>query len=170
MLCPFNGIQPEVDQTVFIAPGAVVAGRVTIGANSSIWYNAVIRGDTDTVTIGSGTNIQDGAVLHVQEGFPLSIGDRVTVGHRVILHGCKVEDDAFIGMGAIVLNGAHVGAGAVVAAGALVLQGQRIPAGMLAMGHPAKVIRPLTAEELATFQRAATKYIKLADLHGRKSI
>jgi len=160
---------PEVDQTVFLAPGAAVVGRVTIGANSSIWYNAVVRGDTDKVTIGSGTNIQDGAVLHVQEGFPLSIGDRVTVGHRVILHGCKVEDEAFIGMGAIVLNGAHVGAGAVVAAGALVLQGQKIPAGMLAMGHPAKVIRPLRAEELETFQRAATKYIKLADLHGRKS-
>ncbi|TEB15971.1 2,3,4,5-tetrahydropyridine-2,6-dicarboxylate N-acetyltransferase [Pelotomaculum sp. FP] len=163
----YDGIKPKIDETVFIAPGAIVVGRVEIGPNSSIWYNSVVRADVDTITIGSRTNIQDGSILHEHTGFPLVIGDRVTVGHRALLHGCTIEDDAYIGMGVIVLNGAHVGAGAVVGAGSLVLQGQRIPAGMLAMGLPAKVVRELKEGEYERFRGAVGRYQNLAEIHNR---
>lgn len=165
MILPFNGTWPVVDDTVFIAPGAVVVGRVEIGPHTSIWYNSVVRGDVDTAKIGGGTNIQDGSILHQDEGFPLIVGERVTVGHRVILHGCTVEDDTFIGMGTIILNGARVGAGAVVGAGSLVLQGQEIPPGTLAVGSPAKVIRALSEGELAKFRASAERYLKHSKAH-----
>ncbi|MDD4237453.1 MAG: gamma carbonic anhydrase family protein [Desulfotomaculaceae bacterium] len=168
MLYPYDGINPKIDETVFIAPGAIVVGRVEVGANSSIWYNCVVRADVDTITIGSRTNIQDGSILHEHTGFPLVVGDRVTVGHRVLLHGCIIEDDAYIGMGAIVLNGAHIGAGAVIGAGALVLQGQQIPAGMLAMGFPAKVVRVLKEGEHEQFRGAVGRYQKMAEMHSRQ--
>lgn len=167
MIYPYDGITPKIDETVFIAPGAIVVGRVEIGSGSSIWYNCVIRADVDTIKIGSATNIQDGSVLHEHSGFPLLIGDRVTVGHRSLLHGCTIEDDAYIGMGVIVLNGAHVGAGAVIGAGSLVLQGQKIPAGMLAMGLPAKVVRKLKEGEYERFRGAVGRYQKLAEMHSR---
>lgn len=167
MIYPFEGIQPVIDETVFIAPGAVVVGRVEIGPHASIWYNSVVRGDVDIVKIGAYTNIQDGSILHEHAGFPLHVGEKVTVGHRVLLHGCTVEDGAFVGMGATVLNGARVGAGAVVGAGSLVLQGQEIPPGMLALGSPAKVIRPLKEGELEKFQGAVGRYLKMAELHGK---
>lgn len=167
MIYPFDGIQPEIDETVFIAPGAVVVGRVEIGPYASIWYHSVVRGDVDVVKIGAYTNNQDGSILHEHAGFPLYVGERVTVGHRVLLHGCTVEDGAFIGMGATVLNGARVGAGSVVGAGSLVLQGQEIPSGMLALGSPAKVIRPLKEGELEKFQGAVGRYLKMAEMHGR---
>ena len=117
---------PQVAEKVFLAPGVRVVGRVEIAPLSSIWYNTVVRGDVDIVRIGTGTNIQDGSVLHEDAGYPLLIGDWVTVGHNAVLHGCTISDGAFIGMGAIVLSGAEVGPGAVVGAGALVLQGQKI--------------------------------------------
>jgi len=167
MLYPYDGINPKIDEKVFIAPGAVVVGKVEIGPNSSIWYNCVVRADVDTIKIGSHTNIQDGSILHEHAGFPLSVGDRVTVGHRVLLHGCTIEDDAYIGMGVIVLNGAHVGAGAVVGAGSLVLQGQQIPAGMLAMGFPAKVVRALQEGEYERFRGAVGRYQKMAEMHSK---
>lgn len=167
MLYAYDGDSPNIDETVFIAPGAIVIGRVEIGPNSSIWYNSVVRADVDTITIGSFTNIQDGSILHEHAGFPLVIGDRVTVGHRSLLHGCTIEDDAYIGMGVIVLNGAHVGAGAVVGAGSLVLQGQQIPAGMLAMGLPAKVVRKLQEGEYERFRGAVGRYQKLAEMYSR---
>lgn len=167
VLYPYNGINPKIDETVFIAPGAIVVGRVEVGANSSIWYNCVVRADVDTITIGSHTNIQDGSILHEHAGSPLVVGDRVTVGHRVLLHGCIIEDDAYIGMGAIVLNGAHIGAGAVIGAGSLVLQGQQIPADMLAMGFPAKVVRALKEGEYEQFRGAVGRYQKMADMHGK---
>lgn len=167
MLYAYDGDSPNIDETVFIAPGAIVVGRVEIGPNSSIWYNSVVRADVDTITIGSFTNIQDGSILHEHAGFPLVIGDRVTVGHRSLLHGCTIEDDAYIGMGVIVLNGAHVGAGAVVGAGSLVLQGQQIPAGMLAMGLPAKVVRKLQEGEYERFRGAVGRYQKLAEVYSR---
>lgn len=151
---------PRVAEKVFIAPGARVIGRVEIATQVSIWYNCVVRGDVDFIRIGTGTNIQDGSVLHEDEGFPLIIGDRVTVGHNAILHGCTIGDGAFIGMGAIVLSGAVVGPEAVVAAGALVLQGQEIPAGSLALGSPAKVVRELSRAEISKFQSAADRYCK----------
>lgn len=166
LIYPFEGIQPVIDKTAFIAPGAVVVGKVEIGPYAGIWYNCVVRGDYDYITIGSSTNIQDGSILHEHAGFPLSVGNRVTVGHRVLLHGCTIEDDAYIGMGAVILNGARVGAGAVVGAGAMVLQGREIPAGMLAIGAPAKVVRRLKEGELDRFRGAVGRYLKLAEMHG----
>lgn len=154
----YGEFHPGVDESVFVAPGAKIVGRVKIGAQSSIWYNAVVRGDADTVTIGSGTNIQDNCSLHEDPGFPLVIGDRVSVGHNTILHGCVIGDGALIGMGSIVLNGAKIGEGAVVGAGSLVLQGMEIPPGHLAMGVPAKVIRPLREDEAVKHQSWAGRY------------
>ena len=167
LIYPFDGIAPVIDETAFIAPGAVVVGRVEIGPRAGIWYNAVVRGDVDIVKIGAYTNIQDGSVLHEDDGFPLYIGEKVTVGHRVLLHGCTVEDGAFIGMGATILNGARIGAGVVVGAGSLVLQGREIPPGVLAAGSPARVIRPLKEEELEKFQEGVNRYLRMAELHGK---
>lgn len=149
---------PEVDESVFLAPGARIVGRVKIGAQSGIWYNTVVRGDADRVTIGSGTNIQDNCTLHCDPGFPLILGDRISVGHNSVLHGCIVEDDALIGMGSVILNGARIGAGAVVGAGSLVVQGMEVPPDHLAMGQPAKIIRPLSPEEMQKFQSMAERY------------
>lgn len=157
-LYSYGQFDPEVDETAFLAPGAKIVGRVKIGAESSVWYNALVRGDADTVTIGRGTNIQDNCSLHEDPGFPLIIGDRVSVGHNSVLHGCVIEDDALIGMGSIVLNGARIGAGAVLGAGSLVLQGMEVPPGHLAMGQPAKVIRPLKEDEAVKHRSLAGKY------------
>jgi carbonic anhydrase/acetyltransferase-like protein (isoleucine patch superfamily) len=138
---------------------------VAIGERSSIWPKAVVRGDVNSITIGEETNIQDGSVLHVEHAlFALTIGNRVTVGHAVVLHGCTVEDDCLIGIGAIVLNGARIGAGSVIAAGALVPEGMEIPAGSLAMGVPAKVRREVTPEEQERFRLNAQHYV---DLRGQ---
>lgn len=153
---------PRLAEQVFLAPGSRVIGRVEIGQGSSVWYNTVIRADVDEVKIGEGTNIQDGCALHEDEGFPLTIGNRVSVGHNVVLHGCTIENDALIGMGAIVMNGARIGAGAVVAAGSLVTQGQEIPAGHLAMGSPAKVVKALSEEDQAGFAKMAKRYHRRA--------
>ncbi|MCL5058630.1 MAG: gamma carbonic anhydrase family protein [Actinobacteria bacterium] len=153
---------PELDQSVFLAPGSKIVGRVKIGSRSSVWYNTVVRGDADSVTIGCCTNIQDGCTLHEDPGFPLVLGDGVSVGHNCILHGCRIEDNVLVGMGAVILNGAHIGAGAVIGAGSLVVQGLEIPPGHLAMGLPAKIIRPLGEEEAANFRAMADKYMKRA--------
>lgn len=165
MIYLFEDVEPVVDQTAFIAPGAVVIGKVRIGPLASIWYNTVVRGDYDQVSIGACTNIQDGSILHEHAGFPLYVGERVTVGHRVLLHGCTIEDDAYIGMGAIILNGVRIGAGAVIGAGSLVLQGQEIPPGTLAIGAPARVVRAIKEEELTRFRGAVGRYLKLAEKH-----
>lgn len=162
VIYPYLGYRPKIKDTVFIAPGAMVIGRVELDDDVSIWYNTVVRGDVDIVKIGPRTNIQDVCVLHEDEGFPLIIGADVTVGHRAVLHGCTVEDEAFIGMGAIVLSGAKIGSGAVVGAGALVLQGQEIPPGMLALGSPAKVVRELSEEEKVNFRQMAGRYMERA--------
>ena len=169
MIYAVDGLRPVIHQTAFIAPGAIVVGRVEIGPRTSIWYNTVVRGDVDSVKIGADTSIQDGSILHEHAGFPLVVGNRVTVGHRVLLHGCTVEDGAYIGMGAIVLNGARIGSEAVVGAGSLVLQGQEIPAGMLALGSPARVIRPIKNEERERFYGAVGRYLKMTDMHSRLS-
>ncbi|TEB12344.1 gamma carbonic anhydrase family protein [Pelotomaculum propionicicum] len=165
MIYLYEGVEPVIDQTAFIAPGAVVIGKVRVGPQASIWYNTVVRGDYDQVSIGACTSIQDGSILHEHAGFPLFVGERVTVGHRVVLHGCTIEDDAYIGMGSIILNGARIGAGAVIGAGSLVLQGQDIPPGMLAMGAPAKVVRAIKEEELPRFRGAVGRYLNLAEKH-----
>lgn len=162
MIRSFRGAVPKVAPSCFIDPSAQVIGDVVIGERSSVWCNTTLRGDVNIIRIGDGTNIQDNSVLHVDsDGFPLHIGNRVTVGHSVVLHGCTIEDDCLIGIGAIVLNGAKIGAGSVIAAGALVPEGAVIPPGSLAMGVPAKVRREVTAEEKERFRVNAEHYIEL---------
>ncbi|MFC4066589.1 gamma carbonic anhydrase family protein [Actinoplanes subglobosus] len=160
-----GGHAPQAAPTAWIAPGAVVAGRVTLGPDSSVWYSTVVRGDLDSIAIGAGTNLQDGVVVHADPGHPASIGANVSVGHRAVLHGCTIEDDVLIGMGAIVMNGAHVGAHSIIAAGALVPEGVTIPAGSLVLGAPGKVRRETTADERAVIEANALIYVDLAKQH-----
>jgi carbonic anhydrase/acetyltransferase-like protein (isoleucine patch superfamily) len=130
-----------IDPTAYVARGAIVLGDVHLGPEASLWYNAVVRGDTERIAIGAGTNVQDLSMVHADPGFPCLVGDRVTVGHRAILHGCIVEDNCMIGMGAILLNGVRVGRGSVVGAGAVLVEGTEVPPGMLVLGVPGRVVR-----------------------------
>jgi carbonic anhydrase/acetyltransferase-like protein (isoleucine patch superfamily) len=132
-----------IHPSAFIAPTASVMGEVSLGEDSSVWYGAVLRGDMAPITIGPKSNIQDGTIVHVDEGVPCTVGARVGVGHRVILHGCHVEDDCLIGMGSVLLNGVRIGTGSVVAAGAVVPEGMSIPPGSLVMGVPGRIVRPV---------------------------
>jgi len=155
--------EPRVDPSAVVFEGATVVGRVTIGPGSSVWFGAVVRGDVHDVAIGARTNVQDRVVIHVTtDRFGTTIGDEVTIGHAAVLHGCTVGDRALIGIGAIVLDGAEVGARSMVGAGALVTPGTTIPPAHLAVGSPARVKRPLTAEELAHLERSAANYATLA--------
>lgn len=139
-----NQLSPQVDDHAYVAPGAVLAGDVRLASGVSVWFGCVLRSEVETITVGADSNIQDLTVVHTDPGSPVVLGERVTVGHRVVLHGCTVEDDALIGMGAVVLNGAVIGAGAVVAAGAVVTAGMQVPPGALVAGVPAKVLdRPV---------------------------
>lgn len=149
----------------FIAESADVMGDVTLGEEAGIWYQAVVRGDHAPITIGKGSNVQDGCVLHADEGYPVQIGEYVTVGHNAIVHGCEIGDHTLIGMGAIVLNGAKIGKNCIIGAGALVTQGTEIPDGMMAMGSPAKVRRPVTEEEVEGNLKNAEDYIAFAKEH-----
>lgn len=160
MLRPFGSSFPRVHTTAFIDDSAQVIGNVEIDAESSIWMNAVVRGDVHSIHIGRRTNIQDGTVIHVMAGdYPTRVGDEVTVGHAVVLHGCTVEDRCLIGMGAILLNGVTVGAGSIVAAGTLVTEGTQIPPGSLVMGSPGRVKRPLSPDEIAGIAESAEHYV-----------
>lgn len=154
--------RPSLSADIFIAPGAQIIGDVSIGKESSVWYNAVLRGDADSIRIGAGTNIQDGCLLHEDTGSPLLIGDHVTIGHGAILHGCTVESHSLIGMGAILLNGCRVRKECIIGAGSLLTQGMEIPEGYLALGSPAKPIRPLTEEEKRSIRENGEEYIRLA--------
>ncbi|MEN8255452.1 MAG: gamma carbonic anhydrase family protein [Verrucomicrobiota bacterium] len=154
-----------INSTAYIAQGAVVVGDVQIGSDSSVWYNTVVRGDMAPVRIGDQTNIQDLSVVHVDHECPCIIGDRVSVGHRTILHGCTIEDDCLIGMGSILLNGVHIGAGSVVGAGAVVLQDTKIPPGSLVLGFPAKVVRAVDDELGKQIESIWRHYLKEADNH-----
>ncbi|GAA1144011.1 gamma carbonic anhydrase family protein [Streptomyces javensis] len=142
-----DGKEPRIAPDTFVAPTSVVIGDVVLAAGSSVWYQAVLRGDGGPIVLGADSNIQDNCTVHVDPGFPVSIGERVSVGHNAVVHGCTVEDEVLIGMGATVLNGARIGAGSLVAAQALVPQGMEIPPGSLVAGVPARVKRPLTDEE-----------------------
>ena len=153
---------PQVDPDARVAETAVVVGEVSVEAGASLWYGAVLRGDEAPIRVGRDSNIQDNAVLHCDEDFPMTVGRRVTVGHGAILHGCTVEDGALIGMGAVLLNGCVIGAGSLVAAGALVTQGAVIPPGSLVVGSPARVKRPLRPDELAGLAQDAGKYLRLS--------
>lgn len=150
---------PQVHPTAFVADSAQVVGRVTLGEGSSVWFNTVIRADNEPMTIGAGSNIQDGSVLHSDTGFPLSVGERVTVGHQVVLHGCTVGDESLIGIGAVVLNGTKIGKHCLVGAGSLVTEGKEFPDGSMILGSPAKVVRQLTPEQIDGLRRSAQHYI-----------
>ena len=165
MILPFRRTHPVIHPTVFVAPGADVIGRVRLGRQSSIWFGCVLRGDVNRIDIGEATNIQDGSILHVDDDHPCLIADHVHVGHHVNLHGCVVERGAMVGIGAIVLSGARIGAGAIVGAGSVVLEGTRIPPRMLAVGAPARVVRPVTAKDLAYIKRWVDKYVHLAQAY-----
>lgn len=164
-LITFDGHTPDIDPGAWVAPGAVVAGRVTVGPDTGIWYTAVVRGDMDTVRIGAGTSIQDGTVVHADPGFPAVVGDDVTVGHRAVVHGCTVEDDCLVGMGAVILNGATIGRGSIVAAGAVVPQGVTVPPGSLVAGVPGKVRRETTEDERTMIRASAEAYRHLLAVH-----
>src|SRR5260370_38549858 len=160
MIRSFRGLAPKVAVSAYVDASAQVIGDVVIGERSSVWPNASLRGDTGPIRIGADTSIQDNCVLHLDEGFPLTIGDRVTVGHSVTLHGCTVEDDTLIGIGSIILNGASVRKGSVVAAGALVAEGMEVPPNTLVMGVPAKPRRAVTPQEQTRFRTAVQHYIE----------
>ena len=164
MIRPFRGRLPRVAATAFVDDSAQVIGDVTIGDDSSIWMNAVLRGDVNWITVGRRSNVQDGSVLHGMTGtHPTSIGDQVTVGHAAVLHGCAVEDRCLIGMGAIMLNGVTVGAESIVAAGTLVGEGTTIPSRSLVIGRPGRVQRSLTDEDVVSIQRYADNYVRYKD-------
>ncbi|MFF5337018.1 gamma carbonic anhydrase family protein [Streptomyces sp. NPDC013181] len=165
LVMALGGKEPRIDADAFTAPTSVAIGDVTMAAGSSLWYQAVLRADCGPIVIGADSNIQDNCSVHVDPGFTVTVGERVSVGHNAVLHGCTVEDDVLIGMGATVLNGAHIGAGSLVAAQALVPQGMRVPPGSLVAGVPAKVKRPLTEEELAGVRFNAVGYVELARAH-----
>lgn len=170
MIYPFKGIIPRLGEGVFVAPNAVVIGDTGIGDGSSVWYSAVIRGDVNFIRIGNGTNIQDGCVLHVSNGtFSLTIGNGVTIGHNAVVHGCRVDDNVLIGMGAVLLDDCRVESNSMVAAGALVRQGFTIPAGVLAAGVPARIVRDLTEEEIDGIRQSAAHYTELAGVYVREA-
>jgi carbonic anhydrase/acetyltransferase-like protein (isoleucine patch superfamily) len=163
----FGALSPRLHESVWVAPGAAVVGDVEIGSDSSVFYGSVLRGDVERIRIGERTNIQDQVTLHVTaDRYSTVLGNEITVGHRAVVHGCRVADGALIGIGAIVLDGAEIGENALVAAGAVVTPGSKIAAGMLAIGMPARVVRALRPEEIE-LQRARTlRYVETARLHA----
>jgi carbonic anhydrase/acetyltransferase-like protein (isoleucine patch superfamily) len=158
VLVPLPGASPRVHEDAYVAAGAVLVGRVVLEDSASVWFNAVLRADSEPITIGAGSNVQDNVSCHVDAGCPLVVGRDVSVGHNAVLHGCSVEDGALVGMGAIVMNGAVIGAGSLVAAGAVVLEGTVVPPGTLVAGVPARVRRELTEDEAEGIRRNAAGY------------
>lgn len=165
MLLPFQGCRPRTGRNVYVAPNATVVGRVKLGDGASVWFGAVLRGDVDSITIGPETNIQDLCVVHCDAEVPTLVGGRVTVGHRAILHGCTVDDECVIGMGAVVQNRARVGSHSIVAAGSVVREGFEVPAGTLVAGVPARVKRELTDAEIEYIGELADIYVGRALLY-----
>ena len=165
MIRSFQGVSPRIAPSAYVDPSAQIIGDVTVGERSSIWPNASLRGDIGPIRIGSETSIQDNCAMHLDEGFPLTVGDRVTVGHSVTLHGCTIEDDTVIGIGATVLNGARVAKGSVVAAGSLVPEGMEVPPSTLVMGVPAKPRRPVSEEEQKRFGENVLHYVERARIY-----
>jgi carbonic anhydrase/acetyltransferase-like protein (isoleucine patch superfamily) len=163
MIAAYAGRAPRLDPTAFVVDAATVIGDVVIGAESSVWFGAVVRGDIEPIRIGARSNVQDNATLHVVGGkFGTTLGDGVTVGHNAVVHGCTLEDGALVGMGAIVLDGAVVGAESLIAAGTLVAPGTRIPPRSLVLGRPGKVVRPLSDGELERIRDSAANYVGYA--------
>jgi len=157
---------PQIDPTCFVAPSAVIIGDVVLGARSSVWYNVTIRGDVNRVRIGSESNIQDNAVVHVTSRTgPTQIGNRVTVGHGAIIHGCTIRDVVLVGMGSIILDGAEIGSESLIGAGTLITQGMHVPPRSLVLGSPGKVVRSLEADEVAMIRRSAENYVRYAAIY-----
>lgn len=166
LLREFDGVSPHIPSSAFVAENATLIGRVTLGERSSVFYGAVLRGDMDAITIGDDTNLQDNVTVHCDDGRPTIVGDRVSVGHAAVLHGCTVEHGCLIGMSATVLNGAVVGEGSLVAAGAVVREGMVIPPHSLVAGVPAVVRRELTQEERERVRLNSVHYVELSRLHA----
>jgi carbonic anhydrase/acetyltransferase-like protein (isoleucine patch superfamily) len=165
LILSIGGRAPELHDEAWVAPNAAVIGQVKLFAKASVWYGVTLRAEVEPIEIGAGSNVQDGVTIHVDPGFPASIGADVSVGHNAVLHGCTIEDGCLIGMGAIVLNGARVGAGSLIAAGAVVPQGTVVPPGSLVAGVPGKVRRELSADEVANNRNNAVFYQHLIELH-----
>jgi carbonic anhydrase/acetyltransferase-like protein (isoleucine patch superfamily) len=161
-ICQLDDRIPQIAPSAWVADSAQVMGGVTIDADASVWFQATVRGDTAPIHIGQGSNIQDGSVLHADDGQPLTIGKHVTVGHMVMLHGCTIGDESLIGIGAVVLNGAKIGRNCLVGAGSLVTEGKEFPDGSMIMGTPAKVVRQLTPEQMEGLRESARRYIQNA--------
>jgi carbonic anhydrase/acetyltransferase-like protein (isoleucine patch superfamily) len=168
-LIAHHGVRPRLSATAFIAEGARLIGDVRVGADASIWFNAVLRGDINSIQIGDRSNVQDGVVIHVTHELPVIVENDVTIGHQAVIHGCELLSGSLIGMGAVVLDRARVGPQALVAAGALVREGFIIPEGMLAAGVPARLVRPLTAEEREALLASAQRYVEYARSYQRPS-
>jgi carbonic anhydrase/acetyltransferase-like protein (isoleucine patch superfamily) len=162
-----DGRRPEVAESAWVADSAQVMGDVALGEGVSVWFGAIARGDSDRIVVGAGSNIQDGCVLHADEGMPLVIGERVTVGHQVMLHGCTIGDESLIGIGAIVLNGAKIGKHCLVGAGALVTEGKEFPDGSMIIGSPAKAMRQLTPEQIEGLRKSAQHYMDNAQWYRK---
>ena len=166
MIHSFEGFSPECDAALFVAWNAEIVGRVRLGERTSVWFGATLRGDIDTITVGEGSNVQDGAVIHVDFGISVTVGDGVTVGHGAILHGCTIADNVLIGMGSTVLNGAIIEEHTIVGAGALVPPGKRYPPRTLLMGVPARAVREVTDEEIVDLKRNAEHYVANASRYA----
>ena len=158
-----DGVAPRVAASAWVADNAQVMGDVVIGDNASVWFGTTVRGDTDTITIGAGSNIQDGSVLHADDGVPLVVGANVTVGHQVMLHGCTIGDGSLIGIGAVVLNGAKIGQHCLVGAGSLVTEGKEFPDGSMILGSPARVVKNLSPEQIEGLRQSALHYQQNAE-------
>ena len=156
--------RPEIEVSAWVAPDANVIGSVYLGPRASVWFGATLRGDTEPIVVGEGSNVQENCVFHTDTGFPLTIGRNCTIGHKAMLHGCTIGDETLIGMGATILNGARIGKNCLIGAGALVTEGKEIPDGSLVMGMPAKVVRPLDAAAIAGLHASALHYQERAAL------
>ncbi|RSL34030.1 gamma carbonic anhydrase family protein [Salibacterium salarium] len=165
-----KGKTPRIHESSYIAPGSQLIGNIELKKDSSVWFNAILRGDNEEIAVSECSNVQDGAVVHVDPGFPVYIGKNVTVGHNAIIHGCTIEDNALIGMGATVLNGATIGEGALVAAGALVSEGKVVKPGTLVAGVPAKEIRKLSENNLKRSKDGANHYVENARLYKSEEV
>lgn len=166
----FLGATPSLHPTAFVAPGAALIGDVRLGEETSVWYHTVLRADIQSIVIGPRSNIQDGAVVHLADDYGVEIGELVTVGHKAILHACKVDNEVLIGMGAIVLDGAEIGARSIVGAGALVTGGKKFPPGSLILGSPAKAVKQLSLDEQAGIKVWAEKYVQLSREYLRRGL
>jgi carbonic anhydrase/acetyltransferase-like protein (isoleucine patch superfamily) len=166
---PHGDTLPEAAESAWVAPGAYVIGDVSLGEESSVWYAAVVRGDTEPIRIGARTNVQDGCILHADPGYPAIVGEGCVIGHNAVVHGCEIGDNCLVGMGATVMNGAKIGEGSVVAAGAVVPEGREFPPRSLIVGIPASHIGEVSEEQTAEIERGASEYVERAAAH-RKSL